>query len=359
MTAELIRKDTGFIHHALSLAKDCEGLCAPNPAVGAVLVRDGQIIAEGVHRGPGTAHAEVVALASQSNLIDVTLYISLEPCCHWGRTPPCSQTIIDAGVGRVVYGSVDPNPLVAGRGAGQILAAGIDCQQLETSEITAFYRPYQHWCRTQMPWVITKLAMSLDAKIAGENGQPVAISGPKCAELTHQMRYRSDAILTTINTVINDDPQLNVRLPNQTMAKPVYILDSQLKFPLTAKLWQTAEKIVIFHQQQVDVERLKRLTDQQIECHAVASDSEGLNLPEVLRIIGKQGIHRLWVEVGARCFRQLCQAQLCQQTMLYIAPHCLGESALSAFPGEGLKLPTTREWREVGQDVVCVLDWES
>jgi diaminohydroxyphosphoribosylaminopyrimidine deaminase/5-amino-6-(5-phosphoribosylamino)uracil reductase len=233
--------DSHYLCAALTQAQVNRGFCSPNPAVGAIIVKDHKVLATGFHLGPGTHHAEVDAIKklSPAETAGATIYISLEPCCHFGRTPPCTDALIQAGIKRVVYGYEDPNPLVKGKSQSLLQAANISCDYLPIAEIDAFYQSYSHWHLTKMPFITAKIALTLDGKMAGKLGQPIAITGPALQEFTHQSRKLSDAILTTAETILKDDPQLNIRLKNTIFTKPIYILDRQLKVSPEARIFST------------------------------------------------------------------------------------------------------------------------
>src|SRR3990167_1363592 len=215
-----------FLLIALREAAFGRGLCAPNPCVGAVAVQNNHIIAQAWHHGPGSLHAEPLALSKfKANTPNVTLYVTLEPCNHWGRTPPCVDAIIQHGIEKVVYAYHDLNPLVCKSSTEAILRAnGIDVLYFPLPEINEFYQSYTYWHRTKMPWVRAKLAQSLDGKIAGVDGKRVQISNAICNDFTHEQRRVSDLILTTAQTINQDDPLLNVRLHEQIQAKTVAIV---------------------------------------------------------------------------------------------------------------------------------------
>ena len=344
------------LKEALTLAQSRRGFCAPNPAVGAVLVRDKKVIARGRHWAAGFPHAEVDALkGTTESLENAILYVTLEPCCHSGKTPPCTQRIIDAGIRCVYYAFRDPNPLVAGKGAAALNRAGIQCQQMDVAEIDAFYASYARWVREGLPTATAKIAMSMDGKIAGVNGKRVAITGSELQKYTHLWRKQSDAILTTINTVIHDDPQLNVRLGEEVIKKPLYLLDTQLQCPLSAKLLATGEPLTVFHAVDADENRKKQLIAVGVRCVEVKHDQGGLDLPEVLKILGDEGVHDVWVEVGGRCFQSLWSQCLINRAFIYIAPVLLGAKATPAF-SESIDIQGRAKavrWYPQGSDVVC------
>lgn len=348
--------DISYLKQTLELARTRRGFCAPNPPVGALIVRDGQVIATGYHFGAGFPHAEVEALKKVDNKApEATIYVSLEPCCHWGRTPPCTDALIKANVKRVIYGYRDPNPIVSGKGEAALIAAGIACEYIAVPEIDAFYQSYQHWHRTKTPFITAKIAVSLDGKIAGKQGEPIQITGQALKEFTHQQRKDSDAILTTAKTIILDNPQMNVRLQSETIAKPIYILDSELNLPLDAKLFETAKSITVFHAKRAANERQQALTELGVRCISV-EENEGLNLNQVIEFIGKDGIHDLWVEAGGKCFAAFVNQKLVQRAFIYIAPWVMGEG-MPAFT-ETLDLRNYPiQSKQYGKDVLCEIHW--
>ncbi len=355
----LNNKDHIYLHQALSLANIRRGFCAPNPSVGAVVVKDNKIIAEGYHFAPGSDHAEVNALKKiTGNTQDATIYVTLEPCCHWGKTPPCSDALIQAGVKRVVYAYRDPNPLVSGAGEEKLLAAGIACEHVPLPEIDAFYASYHHWHKNKKPFVTAKIALSLNGKIAGKNGERIQITGAALQELTHAYRKTSDAILTTAKTIIADDPQLNVRIQDEIIAKPIYILDSHLTLPMTAKIFTTAQSITVFHSAAAPKKRQQSLTALTARCIQVESNQQGLDFNQVLDHLGQEGIHDLWVEAGGTCFSSLFHQRLLQRALIYVAPRWL-EEGKSAF-SEGFSLESGAgqlRWQQAGKDAMCEINW--
>lgn len=352
----MITNDIAFLHQALALAEIQRGFCSPNPAVGAVIVRDNKILAKGYHRGPGHAHAEVAALQqlNAQQTAGATMYVTLEPCCHFGRTPPCTDALIASGIKRVIYGYEDPNPLVAGRGRSILNSHGIECELLAIPDINVFYQSYQYWHRTKKPFITAKIALTLDGKIAGDNGQPIAITGDETNVLTHKNRKRSDAILTTVKTILSDDPQLNVRLDGAEIRKPLYILDSDLRLPSDAQVFRTASKITLFHKNTIpDTGKYESLG---ARCVGIKADKEGLCLISLISIIGEDGIHDLWIEAGGKCFSAFVRNSLLQKAWIYIAPKWLG-SGMPAFE-EDLGLEKTEiVWQQQGKDVLAEVYW--
>jgi len=344
-----------FLLQALELAKIRRGFCAPNPSVGAVVVSEtGEVLAMGYHLGAGYAHAEVDALKKiNGKARGAVIYITLEPCCHWGKTPPCTDAIIQAGIKHVVYGFADPNPLVSQKSKAILAAENISCEYVAVPEIMAFYASYQYWQMNKKPWVTAKIALSLDGKIAGKKGEPMQITGPELKKLTHECRQRSDAILTTAKTIILDDPQMNVRR-TEIIAKPVYILDRELKLPLHAKIFSTAKSITLFHAKNISANQIKIFTEKNVRCVAVDVEQNKLNLMAVMKHIGEDGVHDLWVEAGGTCFAELARQQLLQKILIYVAPRWLG-SGVDAFDKNfSLDIAAAKvSWQQIGNDVVC------
>ncbi|MEE9451255.1 MAG: bifunctional diaminohydroxyphosphoribosylaminopyrimidine deaminase/5-amino-6-(5-phosphoribosylamino)uracil reductase RibD [Gammaproteobacteria bacterium] len=347
-----------FLLQALDLAKKRRGFCAPNPSVGAVLVRNQQVISFGSHWQAGAPHAEQVALnQAQNEAKGATLYVTLEPCCHWGRTAPCSDLIIDSGIAEVIYGLDDPNSLVDGQGIQLLRAAGIHCRQLNLPVIDEFYRSYHHWQKTQRPWITAKLALSLDGKIAAEGGKPVAITGKDLQEYTHQCRSQADAILTTSVTLNHDNPQLNVRLAGETLKKTVYVLDRTLSLLENLQIYQTAAQLVILHACSEADSKIERYHEKGAHCVQIKG-KDRLDLEQVIAYIGAQGHHDLWVEAGGRCFEALLQNSCINTALIYVSPKTLGKAAYPAFENAHDFLAQARhcDWQKIGQEVICRIE---
>ncbi|OGO90120.1 MAG: riboflavin biosynthesis protein RibD [Coxiella sp. RIFCSPHIGHO2_12_FULL_42_15] len=345
-----------YLKLALEQAQQGKGFCAPNPAVGAIIVKNGAVVGVGHHQKAGTPHAEIHALQAAGNAANgATLYVTLEPCCHYGRTPPCTETMITANLKEVFFAYRDPNPKVNGSGQLALNMAGIHCQQISLDAINDFYQSYHHWTVYKTPWITAKLAISLDGNVAKADGKPVALTGSALQHVTHQQRRYADAILTTIRTVLNDDPQLNVRFPQQDpIAKKVYVLDRELQFSLTAQLLKTAASITLFHEPQANTQRLKTLKHPKIRCESTPVTKTGLDLPSVMKMIGQDGIHDLWVEAGGRLFNTLITEKMAHELYLYIAPKTLGPNALAAFSTE-LQLSDfykNIQWCCMGNDIM-------
>jgi diaminohydroxyphosphoribosylaminopyrimidine deaminase/5-amino-6-(5-phosphoribosylamino)uracil reductase len=356
----LLNHDAALLLKALELAQIRRGFCAPNPAVGALVVRDEAILATGHHYGPGSSHAEVNALNKlpQGAAHEATVYVTLEPCCHFGRTPPCTDRLIEAGVKRVVYGFRDPNPIVAGNGHIALEKAGIQAEQIPLPEIDAFYQSYQYWHLTQKPFVKAKIALSLDGKIADKSGAPIAITGAELREYTHFCRKHSDAILTTAKTVIADDPQMNARVENEIISKDLYILDSALTLHPSAKVFTTAQSVTIFHAYDVPSVLKDRFIAMGVRCISVDKAAKGLVLEQVIAQIGKDGKHDIWIEAGGQCFSTFISAQLVQRAYIYVAPLWVGVGLAAFADNFNLEIAAKNvQWRQYGKDVLCEIHW--
>ncbi len=346
--------DIEYLKQALELAKKARGDTAPNPAVGAVLVEEGQIIGEGFHRAWGESHAEVLALQELTHCENATLYVTLEPCCHQGRTPPCCDLIIQKGIKKVVCGFHDPNPKMAGQGIAKLRAAGIDCELQTIPEIKDFYRPYAHWWQTGRPFVTAKLAMTLDGKIAGKNGERKNITGSGMQQFTHEQRKLCHGILTTARTVMNDDPLLNVRLPGKTKVKPLFILDRQLSLSPDAKIFHTGAPITIYHDDLLTPPQSKNT----VTWVPMPSHAEHLDLLKIMQHVAQAGIHDLWVEAGGRLIHSLHSAGLLNRAIIVIAAKWFGPEALKAFDSDPGLLYGTPTWRIIEQDALCEINYD-
>ncbi len=345
-----------YLSQALALAATRRGYCAPNPAVGAVIVKDGIVIGEGSHLACGQPHAEIAALRSlKAPATGATLYVTLEPCCHFGRTPPCTHAIIDAGISSVIYGYQDPNPQVSGLGQQTLLEAGTLVEWFQLKEIDEFYTSYRHWQQHRTPWVTAKIALSLDGKIAGPQGQRVTITGPELKQHTANGRERSDAILTTAKTIIHDDPFLGVYKNGTRESKPLYILDRQLRLSPEYQIWQNTAAITVFYSAKNNVKLPPELLERGVAFVPIVEVAEGLDLEAVFQRIGQDGKHDCWVEAGGVLLESLVNADLIQDLQLYCAPKWLGPDSQSAFGGNSAIFDRfgSKQWIPMGEDVLC------
>ncbi len=345
-----------YLLAALEQARLGRGQCTPNPSVGAVAVQNGIIIAQDWHRGAGTSHAEHLLLAQfPPKTPGVTLYVTLEPCNHWGKTPPCVEAIIAHGVEHVVFAYMDPNPIVHQNNSSEKLRAhNINVTHLPVAQINEFYDSYAYWMRTQKPRVTVKLAQSLDGKIAGPQGQRRQLSNELCGKLTHQLRRMSDVILTSSHTIVRDNPLMNVRIDGIERSKPVAIVDSRLSLDPAAQVFTKASCCHIYHCQD------EVLQDYPNSVYHHMPETQGrIPLSAVIDHLGALGFHDVWVEAGGTLFTALHQQGLVHRTYLYVTPTLLGEDALSAFGCSTLfDRPHQVSWQPMGDNVVACFDWQ-
>ncbi len=330
--------DLRFMRQALELAKKGLGRTAPNPCVGAVIVRDGQLVGSGWHKKAGTPHAEIHAIAEAgAACAGATLYVTLEPCNHIGRTPPCSRAVLAAGIVRVVVGMADPNPVAAG-GAEFLRAHGVEVKiGILEQECRQLNRPFIKHSSTGLPWVVLKAGMSLDGRISRTRGQGGAITGAKSLRRTHELRDQLDAILIGIGTALIDNPSLTTRIENGRDPLRV-ILDSQLRLPPEAKLLrqQSDAQTWIFCSYEVSPEKQRKLEAAGAVIHRIdADESERLDLKQVLRQIGKAGLTSVLVEGGAAVHGAFLRAGLADEACLFVAPCFIGESGTPLLSGIG------------------------
>lgn len=313
---------------ALQLAERGVNTTDPNPRVGCVLVNHGQVVGEGWHQVAGGPHAEVHALEQAgANARGATAYVSLEPCCHHGKTPPCTDALIAAGVSRVVAALQDPNPKVAGKGMQQLRAAGIvvDHGVLE-AQATALNCGFVQRMRYGRPWVRLKMAMSLDGRTALANGRSQWISGEAARQDVQDWRARSSAILTGIGTVLSDDPRLTARGEGVARQPLRVVLDTQLRIPANAKLLAQPGRSLIFS----TITDAARIAQVQRESVEVVSLPE-MKLDAILAELARRQINEVWIEAGATLGGALLNAGLVDELILYVAPKLLGDSARGLF----------------------------
>jgi diaminohydroxyphosphoribosylaminopyrimidine deaminase/5-amino-6-(5-phosphoribosylamino)uracil reductase len=314
---------------ALALAERGLETTHPNPRVGCVVAQGERIVGEGWHEWPGEAHAEVMALrAAGENAVDSTVYVTLEPCNHFGRTPPCTKALLEARVRRLVFAMRDPNPQVAGGGAAVLRNAGIDVESgLMHDEAAELNVGWIKRMRTGRPWVRVKLAMSLDGRTALSNGASQWITGEAARADVQLWRARSSAILTGSGTILADDPQLNVRIPSARRRQPLrVVLDSNLRTPPTARLFEAASTGVVLFTTSADASRRAALEERGAQVEVLGEDAQ-VNLRAVLDRLGALNINEVLVEAGATLSGALIREALVDELLLYIAPMLLGHHA--------------------------------
>ncbi|MFW5453400.1 bifunctional diaminohydroxyphosphoribosylaminopyrimidine deaminase/5-amino-6-(5-phosphoribosylamino)uracil reductase RibD [Thioalkalivibrio sulfidiphilus] len=327
--------DTRHMARALQLARRGLYTTDPNPRVGCVMVRDGQVLGEGFHVRAGEPHAEILALRQAGEAArGATVYVTLEPCAHFGRTPPCADALIHAGVARVVAAMVDPNPRVAGQGLARLTAAGITTASgVLEAEARALNPGFISRMEQGRPYVRVKLAMSLDGRTAMASGESRWITGEAARRDVQRLRARAGAILTGSGTVLADNPGLDVRLSAQELGiegpvrQPLrVVLDTRLACTPEAKLFTTGGPALVLTAEQ-DTARYTQLQACGAEVEAVASAPRGLDLHVVLELLARRGINELHVEAGPILCGSLMQAGLVDELVIYMAPHLMGNDA--------------------------------
>jgi diaminohydroxyphosphoribosylaminopyrimidine deaminase/5-amino-6-(5-phosphoribosylamino)uracil reductase len=332
-----------YMDRALLLARLALVHASPNPAVGAVIVKDGAIVGEGYTQPPGSNHAEIVALQQAGDKArGATMYVTLEPCCHQGRTPPCTKAIIAAGIADVHISIIDPSLRVCGRGKAELEAAGIKTfvgdHEESAQELNEAYIKYTH---TGLPFVIGKFAMSLDGKIATKTGESRWISGEQSRRYVHTLRSQIDAILVGVDTVIRDDPQLTARAGlagGRVEKQPLRIVvDSRGRTPPTAKVFQVPGKTLVAMTKGADPEKIKGLSGVGAEVVELPAKGGMVNLVELLKLLGQRQIVSMMVEGGAAVFGSLFEERLVDKVLVFVAPIVIGgHGAKNPVEGKGV-----------------------
>ncbi|MBE5871517.1 MAG: bifunctional diaminohydroxyphosphoribosylaminopyrimidine deaminase/5-amino-6-(5-phosphoribosylamino)uracil reductase RibD [Lachnospiraceae bacterium] len=382
--------DQDYMRRAIELAKRGVGATNPNPLVGAVIVKDGRVIAEGYHARYGELHAERNAIANLKESAEgATIYVTLEPCCHYGKQPPCTEAIIGQKIAKVVIGSADPNPQVSGKGVRILREAGIEVvTDFLREECDALNEVFFHYITTKMPYVVMKYAMTADGKIATKTGASKWITSETAREEVQKMRYTYMGILAGIGTVLADDPMLNVRLEGRR--SPVRIIcDSHLRIPLDSQICKSArdyQTIVAY----ADVERRRndgqrgqedrtadRYGDQPIaqkrkalcglgiETVECGDETGKIDLKKLMRLLGEKGIDSILLEGGGTLNESALRAGIVQKIYTFIAPKIFGgEGAKTPVAGAGVNVPDEaytlqlQEVKTIGEDLLLTYEVE-
>ena len=361
--------DQEYMLRAIQLAKKGEGWTNPNPMVGAVIVKDGRIIGEGYHKKCGELHAERNAIASLTESAEgATIYVTLEPCCHYGKTPPCTEAIIEQKIKKVVIGSRDPNPKVAGKGAQILRESGITVvQDFMREECDRLNPVFFHYITTKTPYVVMKYAMTLDGKIATKTGASKWITGETARQEVQHMRHRYMGIMAGIGTVLADDPMLNVRV--EGWKSPVRIVcDSSLRIPLDSQIVRSAKEyrtIVAYAGREENEEITEKITKKIEQLHAkgvdtvCCSDEKGqIDLKKLMTYLGNEGIDSILLEGGGTLNDSALRAGIVKEVHCFIAPKLFGgknsktpvQGIGIGLPSEALKLKCTDICR-IGEDI--------
>ena len=351
-----------YIRMAIEEAKKGEGFTSPNPLVGAVIVKDDKVIGIGYHQKYGENHAEINAfLDAQKKGEDVEgadIYVTLEPCSHYGKTPPCADAIIKNKIKKVIIGCVDSNPKVSGNGIKKLKDAGIEViVNVLEDECRKLNEVFFYYIANKRPFVVMKYAMTMDGKISTVSGKSKWITSEKSREHSHRFRNKYSAIMVGINTVIEDNPTLNCRLPNTK--NPIrIILDSSLKIDLKSNICKTAKEIKTFIAAvSNDDKKIKELESLGIEIIKTESDNGRVNLKELMKILGEEkNIDSVYVEGGASLHASLIEERLVNKVLVYIAPKIFGGvKAKSPIGGEGIDDPNNA-FKLIGGDITKIDD---
>jgi diaminohydroxyphosphoribosylaminopyrimidine deaminase / 5-amino-6-(5-phosphoribosylamino)uracil reductase len=333
--------DSQYMNLALRLAKKGYGTTNPNPMVGAVLVRNHKIVGQGYHHYPGGDHAEIFAINQAGNKTrGATLYITLEPCCHYGKTPPCTDRIIQAGISRVVVASSDPNPVVYGKGISRLRQAKIKVDVgLKEHESKKINESFFKYIQTGLPFGILKLGMSLDGKIATRTGESRWITSAKSREYVHYLRAGVDAVMVGETTVLKDNPELTVRLSKYDGKQPVrVIVCGAAEIPLSARVFQnTSAKTVLVMTNRVPISRRKKYLDAGIPVWIIPGKKEQVNLSKLFQKLGKEQVQSVLVEGGSGIAWSCLSAGVIDKLVFFIAPKLIGgKEAPNAIGGKGI-----------------------
>jgi diaminohydroxyphosphoribosylaminopyrimidine deaminase / 5-amino-6-(5-phosphoribosylamino)uracil reductase len=333
-----------YMAQAISLARLAQGQVSPNPAVGAVLVKNDVIIGQGYTQPPGGDHAEIVALKQAgSEARGATLYVTLEPCCHHGRTPPCTGSLIEAGIAEVHFSVIDPNPRVAGKGQYQLQKAGIKMYLGEhAEEATILNEAFIKYITTGLPFVTVKFAASLDGKIATCTGDSKWISGESARKLVQHMRYEADAVMTGAGTVIADDPRLTVRIAVRggiTHKQPLRIIvDGLGRVPPTSRLFKEPGRTLLVTSDNLSKSLKQTLSGTGAEILEMPAKDGMIDLKALMLWLGKKEITNILVESGGILLGSLFDNNLVDKVTAFLAPMIIGgEEARPAVAGHGFE----------------------
>jgi len=340
------RNDVKWMRQALRLAERGRGRTSPNPPVGAVVVAGGRAVGEGWHKGPGHKHAEIEALEAAGEAArGATLYVTLEPCTHHGRTPPCAPAVIASGVGRVVIGTLDPNPVVDGRGARELADAGLATEVgVGEAEAKRLIQSFAKHVRTGRPFVTAKVAASVDGRVAAADGSSRWITGPTARRDAHRLRGSCDAIIVGVGTVVRDDPELTVRLRGYTGRQPLRVLlDPSARTPASAKALGAGALVAVTDKAPEDSVEALRATGAAV---AEFPAREGrVDLSAVLDELGRRDALEVLIEGGPTVLGDAVDRGLVDRFVIYVAPKLLGETG----PGilAGIVVPNIDQAREL------------
>ena len=337
------QEDIEYMRRAMELAERGVGFTNPNPMVGAVIVKGGKVIGEGWHERCGEWHAERNAFKNCTVPAEgATMYVTLEPCCHYGKTPPCTEAIIEHGIARVVVGMEDPNPLVAGKGIALLREAGIEVVcGVEEEALREQNRVFLKYISTKLPWVAMKTAMTLDGKIATRTGDSKWITGAEARAYVHELRHRFMAIVVGIGTAVADDPLLNCRIEGRGVRQPIrVVVDSNARLSLDSQLVKTAGeyRTIVAHTRFAPEESVKALREAGVEM-LLCKEKEGLvDVRNLLELLGQSGIDSILLEGGGSLNYTFLAEGLADELYAFIAPKIVwGMNAKTPVEGAGME----------------------
>jgi diaminohydroxyphosphoribosylaminopyrimidine deaminase/5-amino-6-(5-phosphoribosylamino)uracil reductase len=351
-----MRSHKKYMELALKLAEKGVGCCSPNPAVGCIIVKRGSIVGRGYHKKAGDCHAEINAIESAGKKAEnATLYVTLEPCSHWGRTPPCTEKIINSGIREVIIGMKDPNPKVNGfkelkfRG----LKTKIGILSNECKKLNEYYIKY---IKTKRPFVILKVAMSLDGKIATATGESKYITGREARKYVHKIRSNVDAVMVGINTVLKDNPKLT---PREVKGKDPFkiVVDTTLKIPLKKNLLKDPLKLIVATTNKASKKKLKQLQQKGVKVLVTRSNRGRVDLKELMKMLGKLEIASIMIEGGSELNASAISEGIADKMLLFSAPKLIG-AGLGAIGNLGIKKLDKAislkdiETRKIGKDIL-------
>ncbi|MCT4542226.1 MAG: bifunctional diaminohydroxyphosphoribosylaminopyrimidine deaminase/5-amino-6-(5-phosphoribosylamino)uracil reductase RibD [Vallitalea sp.] len=351
-----------YMNKAIELSKKGIGFVNPNPLVGAIIVKKGKIIGEGYHKKYGHNHAEINALNScRESLKGATMYVSLEPCCHYGKTPPCVEAIIESGIEEVVIGMKDPNPLVAGKGINYLIQNGIKVTYgILEEDIKKLNKIFIKYITTNKPYCILKTAMTLDGKIATVSGDSKWISNEKSREYVHKIRHQVSSIMVGIGTIIADNPSLTTRLNNNEGVNPTRIIvDTKCRIPLDAKVISEKGNTIIATTDDAPLEKRKELERKGVCIQLINKKDGKVDLEKLVCKLGEMGIDSILLEGGSELNYSALNTGIVDEVIAFIAPKIIGgKEAKTPIGGEGISkmnnafLLDDIEFKKVGEDLM-------
>ncbi len=349
--------DQYYMRQALGLAKKAKGLTYPNPSVGAVIVKSNKIIARAYHRKAGEAHAEVNALNKAGKRAQgACMYVTLEPCGTFGKTPPCTEAIIKSGIKKVVIATLDSNPVNRNRGVKILsendIAVKIGVLETEASKIN---EDIDKFIKYKIPFITLKIAQTLDGKMAAKTGDSKWITSLACRKIVHKLRYQTGAVLTGIGTVLSDNPKMTCRLYSKKNNPRRILLDSKLKVPLTAHILKNnCPEVIIFTSEKPALKKFKKITQfKHVKIIKVKETKEGLSLNEIIKVLGRMGIANIIVEAGPKLLCSFIKRKLADKFIFFIAPKLLADrDALAIDCGLKKKMKESIELKNVSYSIL-------